>query len=127
MGFFLQNILQHSEDIYNRPKKEWIRTNKNKVDANSNEEPKRKQDPGLHRMSRKKRRRMEAKAYFKAANEDNAENAPKSKEKNAPIADVFSDDVKAKKKKSKTTKSERSTDFEEKVSTLAMKSETIGA
>merc|ERR1719446_634828 len=104
-----KNLIEHSEEIHSRPRKEWIKSNKNKLQSLEVEEPQKKQAPGLHRMSRKKRRRLAAQAVFDAHHDGENESIPEPKEK-----------------KKKKKKSESSSEFDKETSALKMSSEVIG-
>ena len=117
-----KNLIEHSEEIHSRPRKEWIKSNKNKLQSLEVEEPQKKQAPGLHRMSRKKRRRLAAQAVFDAHHDGENESIPEPKmKKDKHISMDPFDEPKEKKKKS-----ESSSEFDKETSALKMSSEVIG-
>uniref|UniRef100_A0A7S2LTE3 RNA helicase n=1 Tax=Leptocylindrus danicus TaxID=163516 RepID=A0A7S2LTE3_9STRA len=108
-----QNMIEHADEIAARPRKEWIKSNKEKIaDAADRTEEAVSKVPGMHRMTRKKRRRMEAKAVFSHFNnndDDEAPPLPKPRKVKEPMHDPFADDLpKKKKKKEKKSSIEKS-------------------
>ena len=90
--------------------------------------PETTKDPGLHRMTRKKRRRMEALSVFNAANSEDREAPIIKKKVKQTLPDPFAEDKSKKKKKKNSNKdtSDFSSDLGNGVSSSKMKSEIIG-
>mmetsp|Transcript_27393 Transcript_27393/g.57678 ORF Transcript_27393/g.57678 Transcript_27393/m.57678 type:complete len:962 (-) Transcript_27393:1336-4221(-) len=88
-----KNIIEHSDEIKNRPQKEWFASNKQKLSVKeAAAERKRLMEEragtGKHRMSRKKRRAQEAREAMKEAEDDARREMEESGKKSKK---VFSD------------------------------------